>query len=70
MKSLCPAWCCPLAGSRKKFSAPIALGIRHVILPKANGKDLRDLPEEVRRETEVILAERIGDVLAAALPQS
>jgi ATP-dependent Lon protease len=39
-----------------------------VILPKANAKDLRDLPDDVRRETEVIFVDRIGDALKAALP--
>jgi ATP-dependent Lon protease len=36
-------------------------------LPKANAKDLRDLPQSVRDDTQVILAEKIGDVLGAAL---
>ena len=39
-----------------------------MILPKANEKDLRDLPEEVRREVEIIAADTIDEVLAAALP--
>jgi ATP-dependent Lon protease len=57
----------PIGGVKEKVLGARRAGIRRVILPKANGKDLRELPEEVRRETEVILAERIGDVLAAAL---
>jgi ATP-dependent Lon protease len=40
-----------------------------VILPKGNQKDLRDLPEEVRNEMQFIFAERIEDVLNAAIPQ-
>jgi ATP-dependent Lon protease len=40
-----------------------------VILPKENEKDLRDLPEHVRAEMEFILAERVEDVLTAAIPQ-
>jgi len=39
-----------------------------VILPKGNQKDLRDLPEEVRKEMEFLFAERVEDVLAAMLP--
>jgi ATP-dependent Lon protease len=38
-------------------------------LPKENEKDLRELPEHVRAEIEVVLAERIEDVLVAAIPQ-
>ncbi len=60
----------PIGGVKEKLLGARRAGIKRVILPKANAKDLRDLPEEVRRDTEVILAERIGDVLAAALTQS
>jgi ATP-dependent Lon protease len=57
----------PIGGVKEKVLGARRAGIHRVVLPKANAKDLRDLPEEVRRDTEVIFAERIGDVLAAAL---
>jgi ATP-dependent Lon protease len=59
----------PIGGVKEKVLGARRAGIKRVILPKANAKDLRELPEEVRRDTEVVLAERIGDVLAAALPR-
>ena len=59
----------PIGGVKEKVLAARRAGIRRVILPKANEKDLRELPEEVRKEMEFVLAERIGDVLAAALPR-
>jgi ATP-dependent Lon protease len=43
-------------------------GIRRVILPKDNEKDLAELPEHVREEMEFVLAERAEDVLSAAVP--
>jgi ATP-dependent Lon protease len=58
----------PIGGVKEKVLGARRAGIKRVILPKANEKDLRDLPEPVKQEMEVILAERIGDVLAAALP--
>jgi ATP-dependent Lon protease len=39
-----------------------------VVLPKANEKDLRDVPENVRREMTFHLAETADDVLAATMP--
>jgi len=39
-----------------------------MILPRDNEKDLRDLPEHVRKEMTFVLADRIEDVIAAALP--
>jgi ATP-dependent Lon protease len=59
----------PIGGVKEKMLAARRAGIRRVILPKGNEKDLRDLPEEVRREMEFIFAERIEEVLTAALPQ-
>ncbi len=60
----------PIGGVKEKVLGARRAGIRRVILPKANAKDLRELPDAVRRETDVVLAERIGDVLAAALPMT
>ncbi len=59
----------PVGGIKEKVLAARRAGIRRVILPKQNQKDLRELPEPVQKEMEFILAERVEDVLAAALPQ-
>jgi ATP-dependent Lon protease len=58
----------PIGGVKEKVLAARRAGIKRVILPRDNEKDLRDLPEHVRREMEFVLAERIDDVLAAAVP--
>jgi ATP-dependent Lon protease len=58
----------PIGGVKEKVLAARRAGIKRVILPKANEKDLRDLPEEVRQEIEFIFVERIEEVLAAAVP--
>lgn len=57
----------PIGGVKEKILGARRAGIRRVIIPKANAKDLRDLPVSVRDSTEVVLAERIGDVLTAVL---
>ena len=44
-------------------------GIRTVILPKRNETDIDDIPEEVRRELVFIFADRMEEVLEAALRQ-
>ena len=58
----------PVGGIKEKVLAARRAGMRHVILPKDNEQDLRELPEQVRRELEITLAERVEDVLAAAIP--
>ena len=59
----------PIGGVKEKVLAARRAGIRRVILPKDNAKDLRDLPDHVRAEMEIVLVERIEDVLSAAIPQ-
>jgi ATP-dependent Lon protease len=58
----------PIGGVKEKVLAARRAGIRRVILPKGNEKDLRELPENVRAEMEFVFAEQIEDVLAAAIP--
>jgi ATP-dependent Lon protease len=58
----------PIGGVKEKVLAARRAGIRRVILPKDNDKDLRELPEHVRREIEFVFASKIEEVLAAALP--
>jgi ATP-dependent Lon protease len=59
----------PIGGVKEKVLAARRAGLKRVILPKANQKDLRDLPEAVRAEMEFIFVERIEEVLKAAVPQ-
>ena len=59
----------PIGGIKEKVLAARRAGIHTIILPKANQKDLRDLPEEVRKEMEFIFASRVEDVLRNAIPQ-
>jgi ATP-dependent Lon protease len=58
----------PVGGIKEKMLAARRLGIRRVIIPKQNEKDLRDLPADARDEMEFILAEHVQDVLRAAIP--
>jgi ATP-dependent Lon protease len=59
----------PVGGIKEKVLAAHRAGIRRVILPHANEKDLRELPDSVRHEMELVLAERIDNVLEAAIPE-
>ena len=58
----------PVGGIKEKILAAHRAGMRRVILPKANEKDLRELPEHVRAEIQCVFVEHIDDVLAAAMP--
>ncbi|MDH4082597.1 MAG: endopeptidase La [Nitrospira sp.] len=56
----------PVGGIKEKVLAAHRAGIKRIILPKANEKDLKDIPQEVRDELTFILAERVEEVLPAA----
>jgi ATP-dependent Lon protease len=58
----------PIGGVKEKVLAARRAGIKRVILPKPNEKDLRDLSNEIRAEMEFVSVERIEEVLDAALP--
>jgi len=59
----------PVGGIKEKVLAAHRAGFRRVILPQDNEADLAELPEALREEMQFILARRIDDVFAAALPQ-
>jgi ATP-dependent Lon protease len=56
----------PVGGIKEKVLAAHRAGIRRIILPKANEKDLKDVPQEVRDDLTFVLAERVEEVLRSA----
>jgi ATP-dependent Lon protease len=59
----------PVGGIKEKLLAAHRAGVRRVLLPRQNDKDLRELPAAVRNEMELVLVERIEDVLREAIPE-
>ncbi len=60
----------PVGGIKEKVLAAHRAGIRRIILPDRNESDIEEIPEDVRKELEIIPAARISDVLNAALEPS
>jgi ATP-dependent Lon protease len=58
----------PIGGMKEKVLAARRAGIKRVILPMANKKDLRELPDHVRSEMEFKFVERVQEVLALMIP--
>ncbi|HRR88809.1 MAG TPA: magnesium chelatase domain-containing protein, partial [Methanoculleus sp.] len=57
----------PVGGIKEKVLAAHRAGIKTVILPRENERDLEDVPEEVRRELAFVTADTIEDVLRETL---
>jgi ATP-dependent Lon protease len=57
----------PVGGVKAKVLAAHRAGIQRVVLPTKCGRDLDDVPKEVRDELEIILVDDMSEVLDAAL---
>ncbi len=56
-----------IGGLKSKILAAHLAGARMVILPRKNERDLRDVPEEIRKQMKLVLADSMDQVLEAAL---
>ncbi len=57
----------PIGGLKEKVLAAHRAGVRKVLLPKENEKDIRDIPARVRTKMDLVLVETADDVLRHAL---
>jgi ATP-dependent Lon protease len=57
----------PVGGIKDKVLAAFRAGIREVILPVENEKDLEDIPEDVRSAIQFHLVKEMDEVIAVAL---
>ena len=57
----------PIGGLKEKMLAAHRGGIRKVIIPKENEKDLKDIPKVVTRQMKVVAVEHMDEVLGHAL---
>jgi len=60
----------PVGGIKSKVLAAHRAGIRRVILPGKNRSDYEEVPAEVREQLEVVFADDMREVLAAALEEA
>ncbi|MEK6629564.1 MAG: S16 family serine protease, partial [Acidobacteriota bacterium] len=59
----------PIGGVKEKVLAAHRAGLKTVILPRRNEKDVDDVPEEIRKEINFVFADRVDEVLAHALTE-
>lgn len=57
----------PIGGLKEKSLAAYRLGIRKIIIPYKNLKDLEDIPEEIKKEIEFIPVKTASEVFKVAL---
>ncbi|MBR2274040.1 MAG: endopeptidase La [Alphaproteobacteria bacterium] len=57
----------PIGGLKEKLLSALRGGIKTVIIPKGNEKDLAELPDIVKKELNIVLVENASEVLSIAL---
>ena len=57
----------PIGGLKLKILAALRAGIRKIIIPERNRKDMVELPQHIRRQFEPIFVKSIDDVFSAAV---
>ncbi|MBR7653327.1 endopeptidase La [Brucella oryzae] len=57
----------PIGGLKEKLLAALRGGIKKVLIPEENAKDLADIPDNVKNSLEIVPVSRVGEVLKHAL---
>ena len=53
----------PIGGVKEKMLAALRAGIKTVMLPKRNEKDLEDIPADAKAKLEFVLLEKVEDAV-------
>ncbi len=59
----------PVGGIKEKFLAAHRAGIKRVVLPERNRKDVIEIPEQPRKEIEIIYVKRMDELLEHVLTE-
>jgi len=59
----------PVGGIKEKMLAAHRAGLKTIILPKQNEPDLDDIPQDIRKDIEFHLVERMEEVIKIAIPK-
>jgi ATP-dependent Lon protease len=57
----------PIGGLKEKLLAALRAGIKKVVIPEENVKDLAEIPDELKNALEIVPASRVDEVLKVAL---
>jgi ATP-dependent Lon protease len=57
----------PIGGLKEKMLAALRGGIKKVLIPEENVKDLAEIPEEIKNSLEIVPVSEVGEVLSHAL---
>ncbi len=59
----------PIGGLKEKLLAAVQAGIKTIVMPEQNKKDIEEIPRHLRQKIEMVFASRIEQVLQIALKE-
>jgi ATP-dependent Lon protease len=59
----------PIGGLKEKVLAAVQAGIKTIVMPEQNKKDIEEIPRHLRQKIEMVFANRIEQVLKVALKE-
>ena len=57
----------PVGGIKEKILGAVARGLKKVVIPEQNTKDLEEIPADLRRRVDIRTVETIDELLALVL---
>ncbi|NMB07952.1 MAG: hypothetical protein GX981_06170, partial [Tissierellia bacterium] len=57
----------PVGGIKEKILAAHRIGIKKVLIPFENKKDLEEIPDKIKKSMEIVLVKNMAEVLQYAL---
>ena len=57
----------PIGGLKEKSTAAHRAGLKHIIVPQLNKKDLEEIPEKVKKDLKITFVKEVEDVIKLAL---
>jgi ATP-dependent Lon protease len=59
----------PIGGLKEKMLAALRAGVKKVLIPQANAKDLADIPQKVRDAIEIVQVKHVDEIFSHVLTQ-
>ena len=57
----------PIGGLKEKSTAALRAGLKHIIVPYLNEKDLEEIPEQVKKDLKITFVKEVEEVVKLAL---
>ena len=57
----------PIGGLKEKSTAALRSGLKHIIVPHLNKKDLEEIPKKVKKDLKITFVKEVEDVIKLAL---